>query len=235
MSDPKDEVERLREDLARATRAREILLASIAHDLRNPLNTFAMSTGLLKDDLERGDFDPARGLSLVARLDRASHRMQALVEDLLEANRVETKKVPLTLRNERVGPILEDAVTQSKATVVERGANLVALPTGEELHVRVDRSRAIAALAKLVAFSLRATGERGTIELFASATAGARVVIGVRSIPPGGLTTLHDEGRGSLALLIGRGLFEQMGGTVTLEGTPSGPQITIVLPAVAPE
>ncbi|HEY8077073.1 MAG TPA: histidine kinase dimerization/phospho-acceptor domain-containing protein, partial [Labilithrix sp.] len=46
-------------DRARLVRTRESLLASISHDLRNPLNTFAMSAGLLRDDVERGDVDRA--------------------------------------------------------------------------------------------------------------------------------------------------------------------------------
>src|SRR5438105_3152110 len=42
---------------SRLVRTRETLLASISHDLRNPLNTFAMSAGLLRDDVEHGEVD----------------------------------------------------------------------------------------------------------------------------------------------------------------------------------
>ena len=84
---------RVRTELRAATRVREVLLASVAHDLRNPLNTFAMSAGLLRDDLEGPDFDRTRALSLLSRMDRASSRMQALIEDLLEASRVEAGTV----------------------------------------------------------------------------------------------------------------------------------------------
>src|SRR6188768_2740987 len=74
------EAARVRCELRSATRVREVLLASVAHDLRNPLNTFAMSTGLLRDDLESPDFERARAVSLVTRMERASTRMQRLIE-----------------------------------------------------------------------------------------------------------------------------------------------------------
>src|SRR4051812_10939870 len=54
-----------RADLRTATRLREVLLAGVAHDLRNPLNTFAMSAGLLRDDIEGPSFDRERALSLL--------------------------------------------------------------------------------------------------------------------------------------------------------------------------
>src|SRR4051812_46253841 len=98
-----------------ANHAREVLLNSLAHDLRNPLNTFAMSVGLLKDDLERNDLDPARALSLVSRMERSTHRMQVLVEDLLEAGRVEAHAIDFTPKNEVAAAIAKNAVTAAQS------------------------------------------------------------------------------------------------------------------------
>ena len=56
---------RLRARVEAVTKAREALLASVSHDLRNPLNTFAMSAGLLRDDLERNDIDPSGQQSVI--------------------------------------------------------------------------------------------------------------------------------------------------------------------------
>src|SRR5687767_14767669 len=96
-------------ELRSATRAREALLASVAHDLRNPLNTFAMSAGLLRDDLESGDLDRNRAVGLLARMERASNRMQVLIEELLEASRVEAGGVEVHVREENAAAVAEAA------------------------------------------------------------------------------------------------------------------------------
>src|SRR3954467_6005419 len=81
--------------LHRVPHTRDALLASISHDLRNPLNTFAMSAGLLRDDVDHGSVDRTRALALLSRMERAVERMQRLIEDLVEASRVDARRVEL--------------------------------------------------------------------------------------------------------------------------------------------
>ncbi|MBX3210268.1 MAG: hypothetical protein KF764_34870 [Labilithrix sp.] len=222
----------LRADLRAATRVREVLLASVAHDLRNPLNTFAMSAGLLRDDLEGPDFDRTRALSLLTRMDRASTRMQALIEDLLEASRVEGGGVEITRRPEQAAVVARAAVAKAKQLCADKGASLEEGAIEEDAIVEVDKPRTVEALVKLVTVALRTTGDGGAIRVGVERH-DADVLFTIRAIAPRGATGLapHDESRGGLAFLIGRGLVAAQGGQLLSESTQEGPRMVAAFPA----
>ncbi len=243
----------MRIDLALATRAREVLLANVAHDLRNPLNTFAMSAGLLRDDLESADFDRTRGLNLLARMDRASARMQGLIEDLLEASRIEARAVELAPRREQAAVVARAALAKAKTLIAERGAKLEEGAIDDALAIECDRARLVQAIEKLILVALKSTGEGGAIRLGVETIedAGAphadggngsaspsRVAFVLRAVAPRGQMGANviegaesrtryaiDESRGGLALLIARGLITMQEGVLALEMTAEGPRI----------
>jgi signal transduction histidine kinase len=214
-----------------AARARDALFAGIAHDLRNPLNTFAMSTGLLKDDIENGDVDTTRALSLIKRMERASQRMQALIDDLVTASRLESQKASLARKEEDVGEIIREAVAAATPMVKERGAELAEGPVDAGLHASVDRVRVVLAIVKATSFVLRTTGEHGRVTIGA-AKCDDGIAIVVRGVNPGGVPASapgREEGRGGLALLITRGHVTAHGGSVDVR-YDDGTTVTIVLP-----
>lgn len=216
-----------------ATRARDALFAGIAHDLRNPLNTFAMSTGLLKDDLEGGEVDATRALSLVKRMERAAQRMQVLIDDLVVASRIESDpaQANVTKKSEDIGEIVREAVTAATAIVKDRGANIGEGQIDENLVAAVDRSRLVQALVKGAAFVLRTTGEHGHITVGAKKS-GSGVEFLVRGVNPGGAPASapgREEGRGGLALLIARAHVTAHGGELDVR-YDDGTRLVINLP-----
>jgi K+-sensing histidine kinase KdpD len=220
---------RARAELRSAVRLREVLLASVAHDLRNPLNTFAMSAGLLRDDLEGPSFDRNRALNLLARMERASARMQGAIEDLLDASRVEAGSIELTLRPESAAAIVRVALAKANPQVSDRGGTLEEGPL-EEGNVRVDRTRTADALVKLVGVALRSVGEGGIIRLGVE-RAEHNVLFTLKTTPPRGVSTQpQEEGRGGLAMLLAKGLITAQGGEITTEVTPAGSRITVAFP-----
>lgn len=223
---------RLRADLRASTRVRDALLASVAHDLRNPLNTFAMSAGLLRDDLEGPDFDRTRAIALLTRMDRASARMQALIEDLLEASRVEGGALELTRRTERASSVARAAIEKASRLCAEKGARLEEGAIEESSSVDIDVARTVEALIKLVTMALKTTGEGGVIRIGVERHDGD-VFFTLRAIAPRGATSAvpHDESRGGLAFLIARGLLTAQGGQLLTETTQEGPRIVVAFPA----
>ena len=223
---------KMRSELRAATRVREALLASVAHDLRNPLNTFAMSAGLLRDDLEGPELDRTRALSLLARMDRASVRMQALIEDLLEASRIEAGAVELNRKPEDAGAIARAAIEKARPAVAEKGATLDEGAIADDATVELDKARTVDALTKLVLVTLKTTGEGGMIRLGVE-RADEKVVFTLRSSPAraSASATAHDESRGGLAFLIARGLVVAQGGQLGTELTPEGPRTLVTFPA----
>ncbi len=208
---------RLRTRVDAVSKARETLLASVSHDLRNPLNTFAMSAGLLRDDLERNDVDATRGISLVSRMERATSRMQGLIEDLVEASRIDAKKIDYAIREESAAQLLKDAAAAAVPAASEKGAAVVCDALDDTARVMVDRGRAMQLVAKVIAFEAKSTGDGGTIRLSVTRQ-GDAVTFTARAIGPGGVPVPPPaEGRGGLALLIARGLTEAQRGTFRIE------------------
>lgn len=224
---------RLRTEVRSATRIREVLLASVAHDLRNPLNTFAMSTGLLRDDLDSPDFDRTRALSLVTRMERASTRMQHLIEDLLEASRVEAGAIDFARRPETASAVVHAAFAKGKAICADKNAILEEGPIDEEARVELDKTRTAEGIVKLVAVALKSTGEGGVIRIGAERHDG-EVLFTVRGALPRSTVSAatYDENRGGLAFLIGRGLVVAQGGRLLTESTPEGPRMALAFPAL---
>jgi signal transduction histidine kinase len=230
-----DSVEKMAADLRNAHRIREVLFASVAHDLRNPLNTFAMSAGLLRDDLENEsepgkEFDRKRALSLLSRMDRASARMQATIEDLLEASRIEADTLQLTLKEVDARAIVTSTIEKARPSVLDKGASIdeedEPQKTPEGITFTTDKARLIEALTKLVHVAIKTTGERGIIRVGATASSnGDEVHFTVRAsaksssaaAPPASTTTI-EEHRGGLAFLIARGLTTKLGGHLDAEG-----------------
>jgi signal transduction histidine kinase len=223
---------RLRARVESVTKAREVLLASVSHDLRNPLNTFAMSAGLLRDDLERNDVDCARGISLVSRMERATSRMQGLIEDLVEASRIDARKIELVVREEKATQLVKEAAMLAKPPSAERSASVACESSEDDPVVLADRARTLQAIAKVIAFATKATGDGGAIRL-GVARHGDAVVFTARAFGPGGAPVPPpEEGRGGLSLLIARGIVEAQRGTFRVE---AGDALVVVftLPAKA--
>lgn len=202
--------------LDRATKAREILLAGISHDLRNPLNTFAMSAGLLRDDFDRGEADATRGLSLLKRMERALERMQRLIEDLGEASRFEGGRVEIARKPEPLSRLVTDAVAAAKPVVEERSVSIAEEGPAPDAAVLVDKQRIVQAFAKLAGYAVRIVGDGGAIRVSASVADGTATIAMRASAARSAALPAPEESRGGLALLLARGVAELHGGSLTV-------------------
>ena len=220
---------RTRTELRAATRLREVLLASAAHDLRNPLNTFAMSAGLLRDDLGDPQIDRTRALALLSRMDRASHRMQGLIDDLVEASRVEAGGIEVVKKAEPAAAVVQAAIAKAKPLIAEKGATLTEATVTADLNITCDRQRTADALTKLIAVALKSTGEGSAIQLGAELVANVPTITLRASAPRATTSTAlaTDASRGGISFVIGRGLLAAQGARITCETTPDGPRTLI--------
>jgi signal transduction histidine kinase len=221
-----------RREAQAATRdARQKLLATVAHDLRNPLNTFAMSADLFREDLERGAVDTTRALSLLTRMERATLRMKALIEELVEASHLDAGDLEVSLRDERAATILSEAATASAAALAEKHVTLALEGVEDDARAMLDRGRTVQLLTKLIAVASKSTCERGKIVLGVRAQ-GDAVVFTARAFGASGAPVAPpEEGRGGLALVLARGLAAVQRGTLSIAPGDAF-AITVTLPIV---
>ena len=90
---------RLFHEAQQATRARDEILAVVAHDLRNPLNTVVMAAGLMLESTSPEHAQERRQAEIVRR---AADRMNRMIQDLLDVRRMESGRLSLEPRPEPV-------------------------------------------------------------------------------------------------------------------------------------
>lgn len=215
-----------------ATRARESLLAGICHDLRNPLNTFAMSTSLLRGDLERQGPEAKHALSLLDRMDRGQLRMRTIVDDLVEASRIDAGKVELSPSEQGAKELVEEVVRAATPAALEKRITLTLQEVDDRARVSVDRARVLDLFARIVAYGVRTTGEGGNLRLSAT-TKDKDVAFTLRASFPAAVQPSLDRHSGGLPLLIARGVAALHGGRLDLgleeDGATSRRELAVVV------
>jgi CheY-like chemotaxis protein len=165
----------LYEEIQNADRRKNEFLATLSHELRNPLAPIRSALHMLR----RGDVDAARARPLLDTMDRQVHQMTRLVEDLLDISRI-TRGI-IELKPETVDVAAEiKAALESCGSAVEVGRHevKVSLPA-DTLRVNADRVRLQQILENLILNAAKYTEPGGRIEVSARPEEG-EVAIEVR-------------------------------------------------------
>jgi PAS domain S-box-containing protein len=148
-----------REEAERANRARDEVLAVVAHDLRNPLNTMRLASDALQDP----------GIAReVAMMRRAIRRMQDLIGDLVDAASIRASRFRITLTEYDAAKLAREVVDEFSAEAQEKGVALE-LHVRESATLRCDGRRIAQALANLIHNALKFTDSGGTVRVHVSA------------------------------------------------------------------
>jgi signal transduction histidine kinase len=219
---------RLRWLLRELTRSREEMLSIVSHDVRNPLGVVLTGSALLL----RGSLPPDKGdraRRQVEAIQRAGHRINALIRDLLDFASIEGGELSLTARPHDVGGLLSEALDALRSTAAIKSQELVGGRLAHAMTVCCDRDRIVQVLANVVSNSMKFGPTGGHIRVDVAAE-GPVVRFTVTDDGPGmdaeELTNLFDrswqaqrknrDGVG-LGLAIVRGIVEAHGGRVWAE------------------
>lgn len=161
LRDQLDALARAERALRDADRRKDEFLATLSHELRNPLA--ALRTGL--QVLTRSAGDEARRTHLLGVMDRQSRLLVKLIDELMDLSRISTGKV--VLRRERVDlrSVVEVAMETAQPTLeAARHTVVVDLPD-EALWVVGDPSRLLQIVGNLVANAGKYTPDGGHIKV----------------------------------------------------------------------
>jgi signal transduction histidine kinase/CheY-like chemotaxis protein len=233
------------EVLEEVDRRKNEFLATLGHELRNPLAAVATAGSLL--EAEARDGRVIRRAGIIARQVR---NLRRLVDDLLDLSRINHGKIELRLERVDVAGAI-DAAIQSIRSDAEAKAQAVSFRRGKgSLHVNADPVRLDQIVSNLLRNAVKYTPADGTITV-ASEVDGADVVIRVGDTGMGISADLlprifepfiqgtHSEGGEQglgLGLALVRRLVEMHGGTVEArsEGEGTGTMFVVRLPLAGP-
>src|SRR5690606_25755399 len=134
-------------DLAEATNRRQTeFLAMLAHELRNPLAPLSMAASLMAN--VGGSSPQLAHVAGVVR--RQVDHMARLLDDLLDAARISSGKITLSVRPLALGGALDQAVETVAPRIRERGQRLDVEPPEDQLTIDGDPVRLIQVFANLL-------------------------------------------------------------------------------------
>ncbi len=226
-------------------RRKDEFLATLAHELRNPLAPLRMGLGLLGQTGPGQDTTRLRGM-----MARQIGHLVHLIDDLVDVSRIRSGKISLARERTELRPVIEAALEMSRPLVEAAGHTvLLSLPEAP-LLVDGDPVRLAQAVGNLVNNAAKYTPPGGRIEVAVDAD-GAEVRIRVNDngcgIPRAMLHRVFDlftqvdqtlsraQGGLGIGLSLVRQLVEMHGGQVTAEspGPGHGSTFTVRLPLAA--
>ncbi len=245
-----DSTKRLEESLRAATQAlreadmrKDIFLATLAHELRNPLAPIRTAAALLESlSLRPADIERCRAI-----ISRQVRHMASLLDDLLDISRI--TRGSLELKYELIAlPSLIDAAVEMARPIFDakRHSLDIEYPT-QLIELRADRVRLTQVLTNLLTNAAKYTDPGGAVRLRAQLIAD-QLVISVRDNGIG-LTeamlprvfrmfsqvhanTKRSEGGLGIGLALVKGIVELHGGSVEVrsEGSGKGSEFLVFLP-----
>ncbi|HEX2693115.1 MAG TPA: PAS domain S-box protein [Gemmatimonadaceae bacterium] len=231
---------RLFHEAQQATRARDDVLAVVAHDLRNPLNTVTMAVSLMLENTPVERVQERRQVEIVRR---AADRMNRMIQDLLDVKRIEGGRLSMDLQPEEVGPLVTDTIEMLRPLAVGSSIVLESAVAENLPPVVADAARIQQVLSNLVGNAVKFTPRAGQVTVTAESM-GTEVRFGVvdtgPGIPPEQVPHIFgrfwqakpSDRRGiGLGLAIAKGIIEAHSGRIWVESrVGSGSTFYFTLP-----
>ena len=228
--------------LAEADRRKDEFLATLAHELRNPLAPIRNGLQVIRLAGANGTVEQARIM-----MDRQLTQMVRLVDDLLDVSRITRGKLELRTERVELRAVIDSAVETARPLIEQAGHELIVAVPDEPTVVDGDTTRLAQVVSNLLTNSAKYTHRGGHIRLTVERANGA-VAVSVTDdgigIPPAMLGRVFEmftqvdrtlektTGGLGIGLSLVKGLVEMHGGTIEArsEGEGRGSEFVVRLP-----
>jgi PAS domain S-box-containing protein len=177
-------------------RAKDVFLATLAHELRNPLAPVWNGLTIIA----RAPQDTQRVIKMAAMIERQVGQLTRLVDDLLDVSRITTGKIELKKVSCNLGAILRSAIETSRPHIETARQGLALQLHSESLEIDGDPVRLAQVFANLLNNASKYTPPGGHIQ------------VDVEAEPRWLVVRVRDTGEGIPADMLGKvfGLFTQV-------------------------
>lgn len=235
---------RAEQALREADSRKEEFLATLAHELRNPLATIRNALRLLRANLDRVASERVNEM-----LERQVNHMVRLLDDLLDVSRISRGAIELRREPLDLAKVVRDAVEASSPAIDRAGHTFEVVLPDEPISVVGDALRLAQVLSNLLSNAARYTDPGGHIKLVARRN-GANALVEVSDsgigIAPEQLPHVfamfaqinrcdaRSQGGLGIGLALAQSLAQMHGGVVEAhsEGLGHGSRFTLRLPRV---
>lgn len=221
-------------------------LATLAHELRNPLAPLVNATSILR----MGKAAPEDAGKAILIIERQLAQMTRLIEDLLDVSRISRGKMVLSKSTVDLSSLVRQSVETVTPLIEKKRQNLAVDLPEQPVFLHADPVRLSQVLSNLLNNASKYTGEEGSISLSAERVGNSvrvRVKDNGKGISPEALPQLfsmfmqedhessHRYGGGlGVGLTLAKRLVELHNGTIRAEsgGPGTGSTFTVELPVL---
>lgn len=150
------------EALREADRRKDTFLATLAHELRNPLAPIRNGLQILDKRIGPDDEIAQRTITMMQR--QMTHLVR-LVDDLLDVSRITRGKLQLKLQRVAVSDLIRSATEACRALIEAGGHQFEVQLAQETLYVEGDPDRLVQVISNLLSNAAKFTATPGRIEL----------------------------------------------------------------------
>jgi PAS domain S-box-containing protein len=240
-----DNLRRLAADLSETDRRKNEFLATLAHELRNPLAPMSNMLEVVKR--ANGDGDTLKRAH--DTIERQLAQMVRLVDDLLDLNRITHDRLDLRRSQLELSSVIQQAVEVARPLIDAAGHHLTVDLPAEPIYLNADRARLAQVFGNLLNNSCKYTRANGAISVRARRE-GDEVQVTVRDngagIPPDKLNSIFEmfmqvdrtaersQGGLGIGLTLVKRLAEMHGGSIAArsDGEGHGSEFVVRLPVL---
>jgi signal transduction histidine kinase/CheY-like chemotaxis protein len=237
------ERERAEQALRDADRAKDEFLATLAHELRNPLAPIRSAVQILQ--LKGPPTPESRWASEV--INRQVQQMARLIDDLMDVSRITRGHLELRMERVELAKILQDAIETSRPLIDQLGHEISVVVPEEPILVDADSTRLAQVFSNILNNAAKYSRFESRIEITV-AQRKSEVVVSVRDqgigIPTDMLSWIFEpfvqvdrslertQGGLGIGLTLVKRLIELHGGSVTAhsDGPGTGSVFTVRVP-----
>lgn len=208
-------------------RMKSEFIAAVSHELRTPLTSIRGSLGLISGGATGPISDKVARLVNVAY--QNAGRLTLIINDILDAEKIESGKLSLDLSTHALAPLLQQSVEQNRGYGLTHNVRFELSRPIPEVNVQVDASRMLQVLANFLSNAAKFSPPESAVHVSATLQNGT-VRVAVTDRGPGipkefqprmfqkfsqadGSDSRARGGTG-LGLAIAKSLVEQMGGKI---------------------
>ena len=240
-----DDLQRLAADLLTADQRKNEFLATLAHELRNPLAPMSNMLEVVK----RSGGDGKVLKQAHETFERQLNQMVRLVDDLLDVNRITHDRLELRPSEVELSSVIQQAIEVARPLIDAADQKLIVDLPKEPVYLNADRARLAQVFGNLLNNSCKYTSTNGTITLSAKRV-DDDVLVSVKDngagIPSDKLNSIFDmfmqvdrssersQGGLGIGLTLVKRLVAMHGGSIEArsEGEGRGSEFIVRLPVI---
>ncbi|HWT71500.1 MAG TPA: ATP-binding protein [Oxalicibacterium sp.] len=232
------------QSLQEEAKSKDRFIATLAHELRNPLAPIQQATSLMR---QPGASDHTRQWAAEV-IDRQSRHMAVLLNDLLDMSRISRGVLTLRKALVEVKPAIHDAIEAADPLIRTKQHELIVRMPPHDVYLEADQVRVTQILSNLLTNAAKYTDSGGTILLAVEAEDDTVSIcvsdtgIGIKAEKLQEIFEMftqvrperdNQDGGLGIGLAVTKGLVELHGGTIEAasDGPGAGSRFTVRLPA----